>query len=56
MDNINIASDMQLHIGNREKTVIGLIKHLSDTELFGLECYLAGSRAGIKNIEQKKRE
>lgn len=42
-----------IKINDRDKRVIRLVTRLSDKELFGLECFLAGTRAGALDAEKR---
>lgn len=35
----------QIVVSDRERSVVGIVRHLDDTELFGVECFLAGLKA-----------
>lgn len=41
-------------ISDRDKKMIRLVTRLSDKEIFGIECFLAGIRAGASDAEKKK--
>lgn len=40
-------------INERDRRVIGIVSRLTDKELFGLECFLAGTRAGAHDAEKR---
>lgn len=41
-------------ISDRDKKMIRLVTRLSEKEIFGIECFLAGIRAGASDTEKKK--
>lgn len=40
-------------ISDRDRKVIHIVTRLTDKELFGLECFLAGTRAGARGAGEK---
>jgi hypothetical protein len=44
----------QLTISERDRRAIVLLARLTDKELFGLECYLAGTRAAGRTAERQE--
>ncbi|WP_405382675.1 hypothetical protein [Phascolarctobacterium sp.] len=51
-----MANKDNFTISERDKRAIFLVAKLNEKELFGLECYLAGTRAATREEDKKKTE